>query len=95
MASNSVVVCRNLSRVYDADAVPVRALSGVDIDVVQGDCGVWRGRRAPEIDAYESDRCADRPSGSVVDGVALNGLDEAQLADLRLTKIGFVFKPTT
>jgi putative ABC transport system ATP-binding protein len=36
----------------------------------------------------------DRPTEGevIVDGVALAGLNEAQLADLRLTKIGFVFQ---
>ena len=32
-----VVVCRNLSRVYQTDAVPVHALSGVAIDIAPGE----------------------------------------------------------
>jgi putative ABC transport system ATP-binding protein len=93
--SKSVVVCRNLSRVYGTVTVPVRALSGVDIDVAQGEflslAGPSGSGKSTLLNLIGA---LDRPSeGSVVvDGIALAELDESQLADVRLTKIGFVFQ---
>jgi putative ABC transport system ATP-binding protein len=90
-----VVTCRNVSRIYDGDAVPVHALSDVDFDVapaefvsLAGPSGSGKSTLLNLIGAL------DRPThGEVfVDGVALAGLNESQLADLRLAKIGFVFQ---
>jgi putative ABC transport system ATP-binding protein len=93
--SNNVVECRNLSRVYTAEAVPVHALSGVDIDIAPGEFVSLAGPSGSgKSTLLNLIGALDRPSQGtvVVDGVALSELDEAQLADLRLTKIGFVFQ---
>jgi putative ABC transport system ATP-binding protein len=90
-----VVKCRNLSRVYDTDAVPVYALRGVDIDIAPGEFVSLAGPSGSgKSTLLNLIGALDRPTeGEVmVDGVALAGLNEAQLADLRLKKIGFVFQ---
>jgi putative ABC transport system ATP-binding protein len=96
MADTAFVVrCRNLSRVYDTDAIPVNALSGVDIDIAPGDFVSLAGPSGSgKSTLLNLIGALDRPtSGEVnVDGVALADLNEAQLADLRLAKIGFVFQ---
>jgi putative ABC transport system ATP-binding protein len=96
MSNDSLVVkCRNLGRVYDTDAIPVNALSGVDLDVAPGEFVSLAGPSGSgKSTLLNLIGALDRPSTGdvVVDGVALAGLDEAQLADLRLTKIGFVFQ---
>jgi len=90
-----VVVCRNLSRVYRTEAVPVRALTSVEIDIAAGEfvslSGPSGSGKSTLLNLIGG---LDRPSDGevIVDGVALRGLNEAQLADLRLTKIGFVFQ---
>jgi len=93
--SDLVVRCRNLGRTYDADAIPVHALRGVDLDVVAGEFVSLAGPSGSgKSTLLNLIGALDRPSTGdvVVDGVALAGLGEAQLADLRLTKIGFVFQ---
>ena len=93
--SELVVRCRNLGRTYDAEAIPVHALRGVDFDVAAGEFVSLAGPSGSgKSTLLNLIGALDRPSTGdvVVDGVALSQLDEAQLADLRLTKIGFVFQ---
>ena len=90
-----VVVCRNLSRVYRTEAVPVHALSSVEIDIAPGEFVSLSGPSGSgKSTLLNLIGALDRPSEGqvIIDGVELGGLDEAQLADLRLTKIGFVFQ---
>ncbi len=95
MSQALVVQCRNLSRVYDTEAVPVHALRGVDLDVAPGEfvslAGPSGSGKSTLLNLIGG---LDRPSAGevVLDGVALADLNEPQLADLRLTKIGFVFQ---
>ena len=93
--SEKVVQCRGVSRVYQDDAVPVHALRGVDFELAAGE---WVSLAGPSGSGKSTLLHVigglDRPNdGSVtVGGVDLTGLNEAQLADLRLRKIGFVFQ---
>ena len=93
--SEKVVHCRGVSRVYQDDAVPVHALRGVDFELAAGE---WVSLAGPSGSGKSTLLHVigglDRPNdGSVtVGGVDLTGLNEAQLADLRLRKIGFVFQ---
>jgi len=92
---DSVVICRGLSRVYTSDAVPVHALQGVDFDVAPGDFVSLSGPSGSgKSTLLNLIGALDRPTeGRVtVDGVDLATLSDSQLADLRLTKIGFVFQ---
>ncbi len=92
---NVVVECRGLCRVYQEEAVPVRALDGVDFDFLRGDfvslAGPSGSGKSTLLNLVGG---LDRPdAGDVrVDGQCLNDLNEARLADLRLHKIGFVFQ---
>ncbi len=91
----SLVQCRGLTRVYQEDSIPVRALAGVDLDVREGEflslAGPSGSGKSTLLNCIGG---LDRPTdGSVhVDGVALESLSESQLSDLRLEKIGFVFQ---
>lgn len=93
--AGKVVQCRGVSRVYQDDAVPVHALRGVDFELAAGE---WVSLAGPSGSGKSTLLHVigglDRPNdGSVtVGGVDLTGLNEAQLADLRLRKIGFVFQ---
>ena len=93
--TQKVVQCRGVSRVYQDDAVPVHALRGVDFELAAGE---WVSLAGPSGSGKSTLLHVigglDRPSdGSVtVGGVDLTGLNEAQLADMRLRKIGFVFQ---
>jgi len=92
---DNVVVCRGLGRVYTNDAVPVHALQGVDFDVAPGDFVSLSGPSGSgKSTLLNLIGALDRPTeGRVtVAGVDLATLSDSQLADLRLTKIGFVFQ---
>ena len=90
-----VVECRNVSRTYDDEAVPVHALRGVDFELGAGE---WVSLAGPSGSGKSTLLHVigglDQPTtGSVVvDGVEVTALSAAQLSDLRLDKIGFVFQ---
>jgi putative ABC transport system ATP-binding protein len=90
-----VVVCRSVSRIYQDDGVPVRALDRVDFEVARGDlvslAGPSGSGKSTLLNLIGG---LDYPTeGTVcVDGVDLGALDEARRSDLRLNKIGFVFQ---
>ena len=90
-----VVSCRGLSRVYGTQAMPVQALTDVDIDIAPGEFVSLSGPSGSgKSTLLNLIGALDRPTEGevIVDGVALGGLDEAERSDLRLTKIGFVFQ---
>jgi putative ABC transport system ATP-binding protein len=93
--SEVVVSCRSVSRTYQDDAVPVRALQGVDFVVTRGEfvslAGPSGSGKSTLLNIIGG---LDRPDeGTVeVDGVRLNDLSESELSDLRLRKMGFVFQ---
>ncbi|MEQ8859399.1 MAG: ABC transporter ATP-binding protein [Pseudomonadales bacterium] len=90
-----VVECRAVTRVYQDDSVPVHALRGVDFEVRRGEfvslAGPSGSGKSTLLNVIGG---LDRPTtGEVwVDGVSLNELSAAALADLRLHKLGFVFQ---
>ena len=90
-----VVCCRNVSRTYQQESVPVYALRGVDLDVQQGEfvslagpSGSGKSTLLNIIGGLD-----EATEGSVqVGGVELAGMTPAALSALRLEKIGFVFQ---
>ena len=90
-----VVRCRDVSRTYQKDAIPVHALRSVDLDVhagefvsLAGPSGSGKSTLLNIIGGLD-----EFDGGSVqVDGVELDGLSPAALSALRLEKIGFVFQ---
>ena len=90
-----VVRCQSISRTYQDDTVPVRALVEVDFEVARGEfvslAGPSGSGKSTLLNIIGG---LDRPdSGTVeVDGVLLNELSESDLSDLRLRKLGFVFQ---
>jgi putative ABC transport system ATP-binding protein len=93
--SELVVRCRSISRTYQDETVPVRALQNVDFDVARGEfvslAGPSGSGKSTLLNIIGG---LDRPDeGSVeVDGISLNDLSESELSDLRLEKMGFVFQ---
>ena len=90
-----VVRCRSVSRTYQDDAVPVRALVDIDFEVARGEfvslAGPSGSGKSTLLNVIGG---LDRPdAGTVeVDGVQLNDLSESALSDMRLKKMGFVFQ---
>ena len=93
--SQAVALCVKVSRIYEEEAVPVAALTNVDFELTQGDfVGLAGPSGSGKSTLLNLIGGLDRASrGEItVDGVALQTLNETQLADLRLHKIGFVFQ---
>lgn len=95
MNNDAVAVCSGVTRTYQEDSVPVHALRGVDFAFSRGDfvslAGPSGSGKSTLLNILGG---LDRPdAGTVsVDGLALNDLNETQLSDLRLAKMGFVFQ---
>jgi len=93
--SEIVVCCKNISRTYQEEFVPVRALHNVDFVVEQGDfvalVGPSGSGKSTLLNIIGG---LDRPDEGTVEvaGVQLNELSESELSDLRLNKMGFVFQ---
>lgn len=90
-----VVRCQSISRTYQDDTVPVRALVDVDFEVARGEfvslAGPSGSGKSTLLNLIGG---LDRPDAGTVEvaGVVLNDLSESDLSDLRLHKLGFVFQ---
>ena len=93
--SDVVVQVIGACRTYSEEAVPVHALRGVNLEVRRGDfislAGPSGSGKSTLLNLIGGlDRADD--GDVIVDGVSLLGMNENQLSDLRLEKIGFVFQ---
>ena len=92
--SKKLVNCREVSRIYEG-AVPVVALNAVNFSV---EAGEWVSLVGPSGSGKSTLLHLlgglDRPDRGTIEleGVALNGLSDTELVDLRLYRIGFVFQ---
>ncbi len=93
--ADRVVECAGVGRTYDDDTVPVHALRDVDFAL---EAGEWVSLAGPSGSGKSTLLHVigglDQPNAGtvVVDGVDVIQLSEAQLSDLRLRRIGFVFQ---
>jgi len=90
-----VVTVRGATRTYNEETIPVHALRGVDLEVHRGDfvslAGPSGSGKSTLLNLIGGLDQADE-GDVIVDQVSLAGLNENQLSDLRLEKIGFVFQ---
>jgi len=91
----ALIELKNVSKTYNTTAVPVHALSNVNIDIskqeftsIVGPSGSGKTTLLNILGGL------DKPtSGSVtIDGKAITGMKAGQLVDFRLNNIGFVFQ---
>ena len=90
-----VIDARGLRRVYGSGSQEVHALRGVDFLVQPGEMvAVMGASGSGKSTMMNILGCLDRPtSGSyTLDGVRVDSLTRDQLADVRNTRIGFVFQ---
>ncbi len=90
-----IIQCRGVERTYTQGAVAVPALRGVDLTIGRGDFATLAGPSGSgKTTLLSVIGGLDRPSAGeiLIEGRSIGGLDAAQLAELRLHKIGFVFQ---
>jgi putative ABC transport system ATP-binding protein len=90
-----VIEAAGLRRVYRTGKTEVPALRGVDLTVERGEMiAIMGASGSGKSTLMNILGCLDRPTtGSyLLDGVRVEHLDKNQLADIRNTKIGFVFQ---
>ncbi len=91
----SIVTVRGLTREYQQGAVTVKALNGVDLEIEEGEFTALMGPSGSgKTTLLNQIGALDEPtSGTVViDGKDLTTLSSAQLSDLRLQRLGFIFQ---
>jgi putative ABC transport system ATP-binding protein len=91
----AMVEVRGLTRTYEQGATKVHALRGIDLDIEPGEFTVLMGPSGSgKTTLLNQIGALDLPdSGSVtIEGRDLAGLSSADLAQLRLERIGFVFQ---
>jgi len=92
---DTIVTCRGLTRVYGKGELAVHALRGVDLDIRKGDFASLAGPSGSgKTTLLNMIGALDLPDAGeiVIDGEPLAGFSKAQLSDLRLRRIGFVFQ---
>jgi len=92
---SSIVVCSGVSKVYRTDSVEVHALTGVDLRVEPAEFTTLVGPSGSgKTTLLNLVGGLDRPTGGtiVVEGRRIDELSAADLADVRLRRIGFVFQ---
>ena len=95
MAESSIVVIRELSKVYRQGEINVTALNAVSLDIQRGEFVVLMGPSGSgKSTLLHTIAGIDRAtSGSVmVQGINVANLNESDLADWRNQNVGFVFQ---
>ena len=90
-----VIELRAVTRVYEVGDERVHALRGVDLEIGRGELVAIMGPSGSgKSTLMNLIGCLDVPSGGdyLLDGVAVRGLGDDALAELRNRKIGFVFQ---
>ena len=85
----------NVSKIYGSGDIEVRALDQVNLTIRQGDyLAVMGASGSGKSTAMNILGCLDRPSNGryLLNGIAVEELDDDSLADVRNQSLGFVFQ---
>ena len=91
----SLILCRELTKVYQMGDIELRALDGVDLAIDSGEYVAIMGPSGSgKSTLMNMLGCLDTPSGGtyLLDGEAVEDMSDDELADIRNQKIGFVFQ---
>jgi len=91
----TIVHCRNLGKTYRQGDISVKALNGINFDIVKGEFVALAGPSGSgKTTLLNLIGGLDRPDAGevVVNGRSFHDLSASQLAELRLNHIGFVFQ---
>ena len=95
MSTPAIASARDLVKVYGAGTTTVRALDGVDVDLVRSELTAIMGPSGSGKSTLMHCLAGlDRPTSGtvVVDGQTVSSMSERKLTALRRTRVGFVFQ---
>jgi putative ABC transport system ATP-binding protein len=93
--NKEVIEVRGVTKTYASGSLEVQALRGVSFTIDRGEyVAVMGPSGSGKSTLMNILGCLDRASQGtyLLDGVDVSGLDDAQLAQIRLKKLGFVFQ---
>ncbi len=94
--SKSLIIClENITKVYGKGETEVNALVDINLGIEQGEyCSIMGASGSGKSTLMNILGCLDRPSSGqyYLDGLDVSSLNDAQLAEIRNLKIGFVFQ---
>ncbi|MCC5807406.1 MAG: ABC transporter ATP-binding protein [Opitutales bacterium] len=94
-ARRSLIEIRGVERVYDLGKIYVRALDGIDLDILENDyVAVMGPSGSGKSTLMNLLGCLDTPTAGhyLFEGEDVAGMDDDELADIRNRRIGFVFQ---
>ena len=92
---SNIIEGEHLVRTFTIGDMVVQALRDVSIEIAAGDfVAIMGASGSGKSTLMNILGCLDRPTSGIyrLDGVAVNGLDRDQLAEIRNRKLGFVFQ---
>ena len=95
VATSSIISARDLFKTFGSGAQAVSAVNGVDLDIAQGEFLAITGRSGSgKTTLLNLLAGLDQPSSGGInfEGRNLSEFSEAQLVELRRTRIGFIFQ---